>query len=193
MAIKRGDHISPGTEFKKGEHWRPRQPWWSREWLDGEYNQKKRSAAEIASAGGVTENAILFWLKKHKIPTRSMVEIRSFKHWGAEGKANPMFGKRGILNANWKGGLTPLRQRIYARSDWRSLVRAVYARDKSCRMCGEKSRLEIHHIDPFSQSPLLMLDIGNVILLCFDCHRSIRGKENRWKRKLFRLIQTERR
>jgi hypothetical protein len=184
----------PNTgQFKKGQHWRERKPWWDREWLDTEYTTKKRSAAEIAAEGDVTENAILFWIAKHKIPTRKMTEIRAMKHWGVSGEKNPMFGKRGILNANWQGGMTPARQQIYARSEWRQLVRQVYARDKCCRLCESLVKLEIHHIDPFSQAPLLMLDIGNVILLCHNCHKKLRRKEHLWKRKLFNLIKTERR
>jgi hypothetical protein len=176
-------------QFKKGQHWRKPAPWWNREWLVNEYATKQRSAAEIAADGSVTENAILFWLAKHKIPTRKMTEIRAIKHWGAAGEKNPQYGKRGILNAQWQGGLSPLRQRIYARAEWRQLVRAVYARDKVCRLCESKDRREIHHIDPFSQSPLLMLDIGNVILLCHECHKKLRKKEHRWKKKLYQLIE----
>jgi hypothetical protein len=187
--IKKGQHLSRATEFQKGQHWRTRKPYWDREWLRVEYEDKKKSAAEIAAQFGITENAILFWLAKHKIPTRTMTEVRAIKHWGCEGEKNPQFGKRGVLNAQWQGGLTPLRQRIYARAEWRQLVRAVYARDKSCRLCGSVDRREIHHIDPFSQSPLLMMDIGNVILLCHDCHKKIRRKEHRWKKKLYQLIE----
>lgn len=190
--IKKNQRLSPATEFKPGQHWRERKPWWDREWLDAEYTTKNRSAAEIASEWGVTENAILFWLSKHKIPTRSMAKIRAMKHWGAVGEKNPMFGKRGILNANWQGGLTPLRQKIYATSEWQALARQVKKRDKSCRLCESSERLEIHHIDPFSQAPLLVLDIGNVILLCHNCHKKLRRKEHLWKKKLLNLLSKER-
>jgi len=184
----KGQSASPATQFKTGQHWRPKKPYWEKEWLESEYIDKKRSASEIAEQFGITDNAILFWIDKHGIPTRSTSEVRSIKSWGAVGPANPMYGKTGILNPNWKGGLTPLRQEIYAKSEWRQAARAVRKRDKVCRLCGSNNETEIHHIDPFSQAPLLVMDIGNMILLCGPCHRKMRGKENRWKKKLFRLI-----
>ena len=175
--------------FIKGQHWRAHQPFWDRAWMIREYVEKRRGAAEIAAQFAVTENAIHFWLKRHGIKGRTVTEVRAFKHWGSNGPKNPMYGKRGVLNPNWRGGLTPLRQAIYAKSEWRELSRAVRKRDKVCRLCGSAERTEIHHIDPFSQAPLLVLDIGNAILLCKRCHGKMRGKENRWKRRLYRLIE----
>jgi hypothetical protein len=175
-------------QFQRGEHWRTPQPYWDRAWLDHEYTAERRSASDIAAQFAITENSILFWLGKHGIPRRSISEIRERKHWGLAGAANPMYGKVGILNPRWKGGLTPARQAIYASSDWKSAARAVRKRDKACRLCGCCKDTEIHHIDPFSQAPLLVMDVGNMILLCGACHRKMRGKENRWKKRLFRLI-----
>jgi len=175
-------------QFVKGTHWRDRKPWWGRDWLVDMYETKGQSAGEIAAANGVTENNILYWLAKHGITRRCMAEIRAAKHWGSTGAENPMYGKRGILNPNWRGGLTPLRQAIYAKAEMRQAMSAVYKRDRCCRLCGATKLLEIHHIDPFSQSPLLVMDIGNMIVLCKACHRKMRGKEARWKRRLFKLV-----
>ena len=187
--IKPGQHLSPATEFKPGKHWRPKKPYWDRESLRKEYEEKHQSASEIAKRFGVTENAIFYWLDKHHIPRRAMSDVRRIKHWVAKGKANPMYGKRGILNHNWCGGLTPSRQRIYAKSEMRQAMRDVHKRDRICRLCGSGKNLEIHHIDPFSQSPLLVMDIGNMILLCVPCHKKLRGKERRWRRRLYKLIE----
>jgi hypothetical protein len=175
--------------FQKGQHWRPRREYWEREWLYEEYITKQRSAENIAAQFSITENAILFWLGKHKIPTRSVSDVRKIKHWGAAGEKNPMFGKTGVLNPNWRGGLTPLRQQFYSRPEWKKLVRDVRKRDKYCRLCSSDEKLEIHHIEPFSQAPLLVMDIGNVILLCHKCHKKMQRKENRWRKKLYALIE----
>lgn len=44
------------------------------------------------------------------------------------------------------------------------------------------SRLEIHHLQPFSKYPELMKDRGNVICLCHECHKFYhklyQGREN---------------
>lgn len=191
--IKPGQHLSKATEFKPGQHWRQPAPWWKREWLWNEYIDKGKSASEIALGRNVTPGAILFWIKKHGIPTRTTAQVRAVKHWGATGERNPMFGKRGILNPLWKGGLTPARQRIYARSEWKALLRDLRKRDKCCRLCGATGKLVVHHIEPFSNAPLLVLDIGNVIRLCEPCHHKITRKELRWRKRLYRIIESERR
>ena len=97
--FKKGEHRSPSTEFKKGEHWRQHKPYWDKEWLESEYTEKQRSANEIANQFGITESAILFWLRKHNIQTRSMADIRAIKYWGLSGEKNGMYGKTGIKNA----------------------------------------------------------------------------------------------
>jgi len=175
--------------FKKGWHWRPRRPYWDRKWLAHEYIDLKRSAADIAAQFSVHENAILFWIKKHGISTRSMREIRADKHWGSVGKKNPMYGRCGVLNPNWKGGYTPLRQAIYTSLEWKRFARQIRKRDKTCRLCGADEQLEIHHIEPFSLAPLLVMFIGNAILLCEKCHRKIYGKERRWSKRLLALLR----
>lgn len=163
-------------------------PFWQREWLRIEYQEKGRSAREIAVQFGMAENTILFWLHKHAIPTRSISDTRKVKHWGLCGPQNPMFGKRGMLNPHWKGGLTPLRQLVYTNSEWKEFEKKVKKRDRCCRLCGDIHDLQIHHIEPFAKAPLLVMDIGNVIRLCGPCHRRIQGKERRWRKKFYRLI-----
>lgn len=175
--------------FQKGRHWRSSKPWWDRAWLEAEYIAKCRSASEIAAEGGCTENNILYWLYKHGIPRRSVSEARKLKRWETpSGQANPMYGRRGYLNPNWKGGLTPARQGVYGSSLWRAVARRVRSRDKVCRLCGNGDRCEIHHIISFSSAPLLVLHEENLILLCYGCHKKIYGQERRWEKRLLRLV-----
>lgn len=174
--------------FLKGEHWRPYQSFRDRDWLQCEYVEKGRTQADIAAQFGVTENAIWFWIKRHGIKTRSMSEIRATKHWGLRGKQNGMYDKRGVLSPNWKGGLTPARQRIYSSTKWKEFAQRVYCRDSVCRLCGGRKNREIHHIRPFAEAPLLVMDIGNVILLCRACHDKVQPKERWWRKRLYHLI-----
>lgn len=74
--FRKGEHRSPGTEFKKGQHWRPRKPHWHRDWLVTEYLAKQRSTGDIAREVGCTDANILFWLKKHGIVRRSVSQAR---------------------------------------------------------------------------------------------------------------------
>lgn len=179
----KGQRASPATEFKKGQHWRERKPYWNREWLYDQYIVQQRSASQIASEQGCNENNIFYFLKKFDIQTRSMSEVRSIKYWGSSGEDNPMHGRFGEDNPRWKGGCTPDRQALYSSREWIKASSFVWKRDGgTCQRCGIKKRkgysFHIHHIVPFSESEDLRSETSNLILLCADCHFWIHSKEN---------------
>ena len=165
--------------FKIGTHWREKKPWWDKPWLENEYITKKRSSGDIASEYGVTDAAIQYWLRKHKIPTRSVSEARAIKYWGACGSDNPRYGKVGPESPTWKGGSTPDRQRDYSRSDIQGFLRFVRCRDKVCRLCGEQALLHVHHIKSFAEYPESRYDPDNCVALCGWCHRWVHSKKNK--------------
>lgn len=176
--IQKGEHLSPATEFKPGQHWRPRRPYWNREWLYEEYVTKQRGAGEIARDFGITEAAILHWLRKHEIPRRTMSEIRSLKYWGLEGETNGMYGKTGADNPHWKGGISPERQSFYCSTEWAQASRVVWQRDQAtCRRCGKPGE-HIHHIVSF-QVEALRADPDNLVLLCKPCHHWVHSRKNK--------------
>lgn len=185
----KGERAHPETEFKKGQHWRKPQAFRDKAWLVTEYVEKKRSTGDIAAQFGVKDASIVYWLRKHGVPRRTVKEARQVKHWGASGDANGMYGRTGSDNPNWNGGLTPLRQSIYAQHEWKKIVRAVRRRDKVCRLCGSNKNTQIHHIVRFSDAPLLAMDKGNLILLCETCHDKMQNKERRWEKRLRKLLQ----
>lgn len=172
-----------GGKFKKGTHWRKVRPHWSKEWLFEEYINKQRSACDIAKEIGVKDTAIYFWLDKHGIKTRTMKETRAIKHWGNSGESNPMFGKRGSLNPNWRGGSTAERQACYSSMEWRKVSRKARKRDNyTCQICkkGKKELecgLELHHIISFIIVEK-RLDIDNLVLLCEKCHDFVHSNKN---------------
>lgn len=49
-----------------------------------------------------------------------------------------------------------------------------------CRMpgCGVKTRLQVHHIKPWSANAALRYDPSNGITLCKNCHKKITGSEH---------------
>jgi HNH endonuclease len=170
-------HRPSDGRFIKGQHWRHRQPFWDKEWLAEAYVVQQRSAQDIATEFGITEAAIFHWLQKHGIPRRSIAESRAIKHWGSVGENNPMFGKRGAASTNWKGGRTPLRQRIYSSMEWHAAEKIVMARDKgTCQRCGRTNDGEyarifpIHHIVHYTYLPLTT-EPTNLVTLCWKCHR----------------------
>ncbi len=170
-------------QFLKGTHWRPRQPWWDRGWLYNQYIRRKKSAAAIAREGGVIENAILYWLKKHKIRCRSMSTIRRRKHWGSSGSSNPMWNRKGALNPNWKGGSSPKRQTDYENQRWKRVSRLVRNRDQyQCNRCGQtktkEATLHLHHILGWTEFPKFRFVARNLVTLCKECHDWIHSNAN---------------
>lgn len=47
-------------------------------------------------------------------------------------------------------------------------------------MCGQKKKLEVHHIHPWEQEPHYRLDWNNLITLCRHCHLRF-GHLGYWK------------
>lgn len=171
-------------QFVKGHHWREQKPWWDKEWLYDQYASLGKSAGDIAKEWGVTDAAILFWLRKHEIKRRTVSEARAIKHWGAVGADNPMWNKLGELNPMWKGGVTPERQSFYASQEWRNACSSVWKRDNAtcqrCKLIKENAQdmpFHIHHIKTFADKELRS-DISNLILLCESCHHFVHSKEN---------------
>lgn len=180
MVVKR----KPNGQFIKGEHWRSPQSFREKEWLQHHYDELKMSAGEIARMFNVTDAAILFWLRKHKIKRRTVGQARKIKKWGAFGVDNPMWNKRGELNPRWLGGVTPERQSFYMSDDWKVACRSVWRRDNAtCQRCGIAKRLSpdmpfhIHHIVSFSDKAL-RADTNNLVLVCESCHHFIHSKRN---------------
>lgn len=180
----KGVSYSPATQFKKGQHWRKRKEFSDKEWLIQEYVDKKRSCGEIAKQFGVTDSAIIFWLKKHNINRRIISESRKVKYWGLSGVDNPMWNKKGELNPRWKGGITQERQLFYQSQEWKLACKKVWERDKAtCQRCKLQREddmgmlFHIHHVVSFVNKELRS-DVNNLILLCEVCHRWVHSKKN---------------
>lgn len=177
-AIYCGDSIRDERgRFRKGRHWRNRQPFWEKSWLETEYIEKQRSSAEIAAEFGLRDTAIQYWLHKHGIPTRTVGEARAIKHWGVAGPDNPMYGRTGSANPNWNGGCSHERQSVYARAMWKALAKKIMARDDyRCQKCAAKHdqqhKLQVHHIKPWSKHPELRFEEENLLTLCQTCHKA---------------------
>jgi hypothetical protein len=73
----------------------------------------------------------------------------------------------------WKGGITPLYNKIRNSPEYRQWRRGVFIRDSfTCAECNNVGgRLEAHHIKSFSKYPELRFATDNGITLCKDCHK----------------------
>ena len=79
----------------------------------------------------------------------------------------------GANHHNWKGGVTPLHQKIRSSKEYKAWRISVFERDDyTCQDCHIRGGyLEADHIKPFSLFPELRFDINNGKTLCKPCHR----------------------
>lgn len=75
---------------------------------------------------------------------------------------------------NWKGGSTPLNQKIRTSLEYKIWRESVFERDDyTCIWCGIRgSKLNADHIKPFAYFPELRFAIDNGRTLCIDCHKT---------------------
>jgi 5-methylcytosine-specific restriction enzyme A len=57
------------------------------------------------------------------------------------------------------------------RREWQAVRHAVLERDGwCCQHCGNRRRLEVHHVKRVADHPKLAFDPGNCLTLCTPCH-----------------------
>lgn len=169
--------------FIKGSHWRKPQQFRDKDWLVRHYVSLKESTGDIAKSFGVTDAAIIFWLRKHGIARRTVSQAREIKHWGQYGINNPMHGKLGPLNPRYIDGGSPERQRLYAQGAGKEFVLGVLKRDgRRCRKCGSAKKtprgLHVHHVGAWATWPDLRFAQDNAVTLCKTCHDWVHSKKN---------------
>jgi len=86
--------------------------------------------------------------------------------------------KKGELNPNWKGGISPENILIRNSAQGRLWTISVFKQDNyTCQECGARNGngkavvLNAHHIKPFALFPELRFAIDNGVTLCFECHK----------------------
>ncbi len=85
------------------------------------------------------------------------------------------YGKHlgGVKHHMWKGGITPINNKIRTSAQMRAWRLGVFKRDGfKCTSCGyDKGKiLQAHHIKPFSSYPKLRFLLDNGTTLCKPCH-----------------------
>ena len=62
-------------------------------------------------------------------------------------------------------------------------VRAAHLRaHPTCAACGQREKLEVHHVVPFGVDPSRELDRSNLLTLCSDPCHIVHGHLMSWKR-----------
>lgn len=117
--------------------------------------------------------------RKLSIETRQKISEALIRKKNSLGRKHTEETKRklseysGERNSRWKGGITPLRQKILNSVEYRNWRKAVFERDNyTCQMCGQRGgKLQPHHTKSFSKYPELRFEVNNGIVLCIDCHK----------------------
>lgn len=96
--------------------------------------------------------------------------------------AHHLAGKRGAETPNWRGGVTPERQRFYETPEWKAARKQAYiAASGKCQRCGcshsHANPLHVHHVMPFWHRPLRCA-VRNLRVLCAVCHRFVHSRLN---------------
>lgn len=57
--------------------------------------------------------------------------------------------------------------------------------------CGYKVRrfLQVHHIDKYSRNPALRVNPQNAVVLCINCHKSIKNKEEHYMQLFHDIVK----
>jgi len=147
--IKKGQRLSPETEFKKG----------SKPPCTGSKERQLKSVCETCG-----KEFIHYRYRKGRFC--SIV----CKAKGQSGPKNQNW-KGGFKNTEaWKSRINLLRQSY----KWRM---KVLVRDNFiCRTCGADDSFDAHHIKSWKDFPEARLDVQNGITLCKLCHNRTKGK-----------------
>ena len=109
------------------------------------------------------------------------------------GSKNPKYksNRVGVLNPNWKGGITHWRKKIYNSPTWIKWRKSVFERDNyTCQICfiHGSTYLQANHIKKFSDFPELRFSVDNGITLCKNCHiHLVNNHELEWE-EYFNMI-----
>lgn len=118
--------------------------------------------------------------RKHSDDVRAKIKASASRPrpW-LRGERNGMAGRTGARNPNWRGGVSPERQRLYANAEYRALLTSVRKRDGlRCTKCADANPpLHVHHVKAWATHPELRFDPDNLVTLCKSCHDAEHRKE----------------
>lgn len=218
--IKKGQHFSPNTEFKKGS-----------KVVHSEETKKKISLSHF----GIGKGKILSQEHKNKISIankgkkksqmsekqkrdisislkgRKQNEETNLKRsLTLTGKKRKPFSKEHLSNLSkshygknagekchlWKGGITPENEKVRKSVEYKLWRDACFARDGyTCQKYGIKGCfLVVHHIENFSTNILLRTSVENGITLSKEAHylfHKIYGNKNNTREQLLEFINNK--
>lgn len=114
------------------------------------------------------------WNKGKKLSEAHKKALRKkHKPLSLETRLRMSISRLGNRNHKWKGGITPINERIRKSLKYRIWRSNVFERDNwTCQTCRKRGgTIHAHHIKAFSTHPKLRFDIDNGVTLCVSCHK----------------------
>jgi hypothetical protein len=92
--------------------------------------------------------------------------------------ANKQKAVRGENHHNWKGGITPINQKIRNSLEYKIWRLQILKRDNyTCVICkitnkkGSRVKFQVDHVKSFALYPESRFELSNGRTLCIDCHK----------------------
>ena len=131
--------------------------------------------------GGKMEKQCLVCAKPFYV-WRALRDVRKHCSVSCRGKTKSK-QMSGDKHHNWKGGISPLHEKIRKSEEYHLWRVAVFIRDDyTCQMCRQKgAKLHAHHIKSFADFPELRFAIDNGVALCHNCHSKVTFYEHKFR------------
>ena len=145
-------------------------------WLGKKHSEESKLKMSLAQKGVPSKNKGRKLSEEFK---KRLSVLRKGVKFSKEHRKNlslSQLGKKvGAKHHNWKGGITPINEKIRKSVEYKMWQRACLERDNFMCVWGGKehgNKLEVDHIKPFALFPELRFAIDNGRTLCVACHRS---------------------
>jgi hypothetical protein len=141
------------------------------------------------------KGAQVAWNKGRKWPTKTIKKLKKAKI-GYRKNIDKLPHFSGSKHHNWKGGITPINEKIRHSLEYKLWRKSVFERDNyTCQKYWIRGgELVAHHINNFAEREDLRLAIDNGITLSKKAHKefhSIYGRKHNTKEQLLEFLSAD--
>ncbi len=160
----------------KGQHWKIKNT--SKMGAGNRGKKLTWITSEMRKKAGEMRRGRPSWNKGKKFPYKPKPWLKGKPPWN---KGKPYYRIMGDKNGSWKGGITPINNKIRGSLEYTFWVREVFKRDNfTCQKYGIRGgKLTAHHINNFSEFPELRFAIDNGITFSKEAHKEFHKRYGR--------------